>query len=93
MVVFSEPTMQKLGFYLERVTEWEAFGYQLLPEDKGYLVEVSFCSSAHESWSCSHSFKIATSYVLQTMIGFPLGIYCTQQQILPTKLDFSLSYS
>ena len=32
--------MQKLGIYLEKVTDWEAFGYQLLPEDKEHLIEV-----------------------------------------------------
>ena len=32
--------MQKLGIYLEKVMNWEAFGYQLLPEDKEHLVEV-----------------------------------------------------
>ena len=32
--------MQKLGIYLEKVMNWEAFGYQLLPEDKEHLMEV-----------------------------------------------------
>ena len=34
------PTMQKLGSYLEKVLDWEDFGYQLLPESKEYLVQV-----------------------------------------------------
>ena len=38
--MFIVPTMQKLGIYLEKVTDWEAFGYQLLPEDKEHLIEV-----------------------------------------------------
>ena len=32
--------MQKMGIHLEKVINWEAFGYQLLPEDKGHLIEV-----------------------------------------------------
>ena len=32
--------MQKLTSFLEKVTDWEAFGYQLLPEDKEHLVQV-----------------------------------------------------
>ena len=32
--------MQKLVPYLDKVVEWEKFGYQLLPEDKEHLVEV-----------------------------------------------------
>ena len=38
--IFIEPTLQKLGSFLEKLLEWEAFGIQLLPEDKTYLVEV-----------------------------------------------------
>ena len=34
------PTIQKLGIYLDKVVDWEAFGYQLLPEDKEHLMEV-----------------------------------------------------
>ena len=34
------PTMQKLGSFLEKVMDWEEFGYQLLPEDKEHLVQV-----------------------------------------------------
>ena len=34
------PTIQKMGVYLEKVTDWEAFGYQLLPENRKYLMEV-----------------------------------------------------
>ena len=41
--IFLVPTIQKLGMYLEKVTDWEAFGYQLLPEEKGYLMEVATC--------------------------------------------------
>ena len=32
--------MKKLGSYLEEVLDWEKFAYQLLPEEKEYLVEV-----------------------------------------------------
>jgi len=32
--------MPKLFSYLESVTEWEAFGYLLLPKDKDYLIKV-----------------------------------------------------
>ena len=34
------PTIQKMGIYLDKVVDWEAFGYQLLPEDKEHLMEV-----------------------------------------------------
>ena len=33
-------TVEKLGSYLERVSDWEEFGYHFLPEDKEYLVQV-----------------------------------------------------
>ena len=42
---FLVPTIQKLGLYLEKVTDWEAFGYQLLPEEKEYLIEVATCTN------------------------------------------------
>ena len=32
--------MQKLVPYLDKVVDWEKFGYQLLPEDKEHLVQV-----------------------------------------------------
>ena len=35
------PTIQKLGLCLEKVANWEAFGYQLLPEAKEHLIEVT----------------------------------------------------
>ena len=38
------PTIKKLGLYLEKVTNWEAFGYQLLPEEKEDLIEVATCT-------------------------------------------------
>ena len=38
---FLVPTIQKLGLYLEEVKDWEAFGYQLLPEEKEDLMEVA----------------------------------------------------
>ena len=34
------PTIQKMGIYLDKIVDWEAFGYQLLPEDKEHLMEV-----------------------------------------------------
>ena len=40
VINFIEPTLQKLGSFLEKLLEWEAFGIQLLPEDKTYLVAV-----------------------------------------------------
>ena len=30
-----------MGTYLEKVTDWEEFGYHLLPENKEHLMEVS----------------------------------------------------
>ena len=30
-----------MGIYLEKVADWQAFGYQLLPEEKENLVEVA----------------------------------------------------
>ena len=39
--------MQKLGSYLEKVINWEAFGYQLLPEEKEHLVEVLIACHLH----------------------------------------------
>ena len=30
-----------MGIYLEKVTNWEEFGYQLLPEEKEHLMEVN----------------------------------------------------
>ena len=39
--------MQKLGSCLEKVTDWEAFGYQLLPEDKEHLVQVHTMARIH----------------------------------------------
>ena len=41
---FIVPTIQKLGLYLEKVTDWEAFGYQLLPEEKEHLMEIATCT-------------------------------------------------
>ena len=29
-----------MGIYLDKIVDWEAFGYQLLPEDKEHLMEV-----------------------------------------------------
>ena len=40
VINFIEPTMQKLGLFLVKLLEWEAFGIQLLPENKTYLVAV-----------------------------------------------------
>ena len=44
IIHFLVPTIQKLELYLEKVTDWEAFGYQLLPEEKEYLLEVTACT-------------------------------------------------
>ena len=44
IIHFLVPTIQKLGLYLEKVTDWEAFGYQLLPERKEHLMEVATCT-------------------------------------------------
>ena len=44
MMHFLVPSIKKLGLYLEKVTDWEAFGYQLLPEKKEYLIEVATCT-------------------------------------------------
>ena len=40
LIIFIVPTMKKLVSYLEEVLDWEKFAYQLLPEEKEYLVEV-----------------------------------------------------
>ena len=32
--------MRKLVLYLKKVTDWEAFGYSLLPEKEEHLVKV-----------------------------------------------------
>ena len=40
MLLFTVPTIQKLSIYLEKVTDWETFGYQLLPEDKEQVIQV-----------------------------------------------------
>ena len=45
MMHFLVPSIKKLGLYLKKVTDWEAFGYQLLPEEKEYLIEVATCTS------------------------------------------------
>ena len=39
-LMFVVPTMQKLCLYLETLTQWEEFGKQLLPKDKGHMLEV-----------------------------------------------------
>ena len=44
MMHFLVPTIKKLGLYLKKVTDWEAFGYQLLPEGQEYLIEVATCT-------------------------------------------------
>ena len=44
---FLVPSIKKLVSYLEKVKNWEAFGYQLLPEQKEHLVEVATCSCMH----------------------------------------------
>ena len=33
--------MKKLVRYLDKVVDWETFGYQLLPEEKEHLIQVT----------------------------------------------------
>ena len=33
--------MKKLVPYLDKVPDWERFGYQLLPEEKEHLIQVA----------------------------------------------------
>ena len=53
IIHFLVPTVQKLELYLEKVTDWEAFGYQLLPEEKEYLLEVTACTYIGCSLLCN----------------------------------------
>ena len=60
IIHFLVPTIQKLGLYLEKVTDWEAFGYQLLPEAKEHLIEVT---------TCTHYYLIRCSLLCKLVAG------------------------
>ena len=60
--------MQKLGSYLERVLNWEEFGYQLLPEDKEYLVQVYATMHSTQHISNFRKILILRIFMLSSII-------------------------
>ena len=64
VIIIVVPTIQKMGLYLEKVTDWEAFGYQLLPENKEYLMEVRELNK-----SCFECNLIAIYHCVYTVNG------------------------
>ena len=59
MMHFLVPSIKKLILYLEKVTDWEAFGYQLLPEEKEHLIGVA---------TCTHCYVIISNSLLCSLI-------------------------
>ena len=64
VIIIVVPTIQKMGLYLEKVKDWEVFGYQLLPENKEHLVEVHVLNK-----SCFECNLIAIYHCVHTVNG------------------------
>ena len=88
--------MKKLVPYLDKVPDWETFGYQLLPEKKEHLIQVDNSDCLCKNQPCSHKNSDLQEGVLyahhfNTQILPPLNSYINEQPMHVCKIANSSS--